>query len=58
MPNPGTMTSNPKASAPVKSWFRMKAAADTQSADIYIYRGISVHLLYGLGRRLWLPPPL
>ncbi|AMG69494.1 ClpP-like prohead protease/major capsid protein fusion protein [Morganella morganii] len=37
MPNPGTMTSNPKASAPVKSWFRMKAAADTQSADIYIY---------------------
>ncbi|GAA0328068.1 Clp protease ClpP [Morganella psychrotolerans] len=28
---------SPKASAPVNSWFRMKAKAGTKSADIYIY---------------------
>lgn len=37
MANPGKMTNSPKASAPVNTWFRMKAKADTKSADIYIY---------------------
>lgn len=37
MKNPRKKMISPKASAPVNSWFRMKAKAGTKSADIYIY---------------------
>lgn len=37
MTNPRKKMISPKASAPVNSWFRMKAKAGTKSADIYIY---------------------
>ncbi|OBU07429.1 ClpP-like prohead protease/major capsid protein fusion protein [Morganella psychrotolerans] len=37
MKNPRKKMISPKASAPVNSWFRMKAKAGTKSANIYIY---------------------